>query len=260
MAITIRKWRPSKAAGVPNAGAIGEPDSHVFNCPKCARPLTEGTPRCTGCGTRLIMGVELRRASTLMGFGFAVGAFVGGAILAVVLTSLVLVPAQAAQPIDPLTGAPATANPLGSAAPNLPDLAIPPSALSALRQTTLLDVRIAADRKALSEAYRDKASGGDLALLLRSLAADAAIGADLVSQLNAWPTAHSAAADRAAFYAEISSTAHDGLRSSVNDTKAYRRTAKAVLATLKELKALDTASRALASVAGLELPPVDTGS
>ena len=34
--------------------AIGDTDANVFTCPACSRPLSEGTSRCPGCGTRLI--------------------------------------------------------------------------------------------------------------------------------------------------------------------------------------------------------------
>ena len=49
--------------------AIGETDAHVFNCPACARPLSNGTSACPGCGARLIMGVTLRRALAILVLG-----------------------------------------------------------------------------------------------------------------------------------------------------------------------------------------------
>ncbi len=99
----------------------------------------------------------------------------------------------------------------------------------------------------------------DIALILRSLASDAAIGSDLAAQLRTWDEATPLASDRAGFYASISAIAHDGLRAAMSDKKKYRATAKAMLGTLKGLAALDAASRSLAVTAGIELPDVDLG-
>ena len=123
MAINIRKWRlPLARPKMPHVGTIGEPDAHVFNCPKCARPLTEGTPRCPGCGDRLIMGVVLRRAGTLMGFGFVIGLFIGGVVMSAVLTTLLETPAPAvaAEPTGDGTAPIGSQGPLGSLAPDVP--------------------------------------------------------------------------------------------------------------------------------------------
>jgi hypothetical protein len=261
MAINLRKWRLSARPKLPHIGAIGEPDAHVFNCPKCARPLTEGTPRCPGCGVRLIMGVVLRRAGTLMGFGFAIGLLLGGVVMSAVITTLIH-PAAEAVAVEPAgdgTTTPASPGPNASAGTVIPPVAIPAAALSSLRQSSLLDARIANDADALAAAYRSKASAVDIALILRSLASDAAIGSDLTAQLRTWDEATPLAADRAGFYASISAIAHDGLRAAMSDKKKYRATAKSMLATLKGLAALDAASRSLAVTAGIELPDVDLG-
>ena len=66
--------------------AIGETDANVFNCPVCARPLSEGTSRCPGCGVRLIMGVQLRRAAAILALGVVLGVLIGGGTTAAAIT------------------------------------------------------------------------------------------------------------------------------------------------------------------------------
>jgi hypothetical protein len=259
MALNILKWRPSAPKfKAPNIGAIGEPDAHVFNCPKCARPLTEGTPRCPGCGTKLIMGVALRRASVLIGFGFVVGAFLGGGLMSVVISTLID-PASSVAAAEPLDGsiAPVSSHPGASGAPVVLDLAIPVGALPSLRQASLLDARFAADSKALARAYKSRASNAELAAIIRSLATNASIGTNLLPQLRTWPAAQKLASARNAFYVSVSTIADDGLGKSLTNRKAYRNTAKRMLTALKKLDAIDAASRTLALTGGLELPPVD---
>ncbi len=263
MATNIRRFKlPMTRPKMPQIGAIGEPDAHVFNCPKCARPLTEGTPRCPGCGVRLIMGVVLRRAGTLMVFGFIVGALIGGSVMSLVISTLVN-PATAVATVDAADDPAATdpsGAPVASQAPAAVGPAIPAPALSSLRQSTLLDARIAADADALSEAYRTKASAVDIALILRSLASEANIGSDLAPQLRTWDDAHKLSMDRGDFYDAVGGIARDGLRASMSDKKDYRATAKTMLSALRRLVTLDAESRALATTAGVDLPPVDLGS
>jgi hypothetical protein len=240
--------------------AIGEADAHVFNCPACSRPLNDGTPRCPGCGTRLIMGVAVRRAVTLMGFGAIVGLFVGGMITSVVIKSLVDPTVTTA--FDPADG---VAKPVASAAaapsgiPVASAIPVPPAAMSALRQTALLDARIAEDATALSR-LAGSGTASDIAKVLRTLSADAAIGADIAPRIAAWSSAEALSGDRAAFYAAITASAHSSLSDSISDTKAYRANAKSMLKVLARLAALDEASRTLATVAEVELPPVDLGA
>ena len=259
MTPNILKWRPSPGKSkAPNAGHIGEPEAHVFNCPKCARPLSEGTPRCPGCGTRLIMGVVFRRASVLMGFGFIVGAFLGGVVMSVVITTLIGSPTQ---PVVTTPGGPTTpqaSQAAGASAPAAaPETPVPAVALSSLRQMSLLDARIVDDASSLSAALKAKKSAVDLALVLRSVASDATIGADLVTQVRTWDEAGQFAADRQAFYNQVLAIAQDGLRDSLSDKSAYRLTSRKMLKVLHGLTALDAASRDLAAIAKVSLPKVD---
>ena len=258
MTLNILKWRPSPGKSkAQNAGSIGEPEAHVFNCPKCARPLSEGTPRCPGCGTRLIMGVVFRRASLLIGFGFIVGAFLGGVVMSIVITTLIHVPTQTVVTTPGGVVTPQASGAAASSEPVAPATPIPAVALSSLRQMSLLDARIVDDASSLSAAVKAKKSAVDLALVLRSVASDATIGADLVTQVRSWDEAGQFASDRQAFYDEILAIAHDGLRDSLSDKTAYRATARKMLKALHGLAALDAASRDLAATAKMTLPKVD---
>ena len=217
MALNILKWRPTAPKfKVPNVGAIGEPDAHVFNCPKCARPLTEGTARCPGCATRLIMGVAARRASILIGVGFIIGVFLGGGVMSVVISTLIN-PAGTAAAEEPTDGTttPGHTGPIApgaSGVPGVPEVPAAPAALSSLRQASLLDARMAADATALSKAYKSNKSGADLAPIMRSLASNASIGIALIPPLRTWDKAHALASSRNAFYTSVSAIALDGLR------------------------------------------------
>jgi hypothetical protein len=220
--------------------------------------LSDGTPKCPACGTRLIMGVAVRRAATLMGFGAIVGLFIGGMITSVVIKGLM--DPTAATAFDPADG---VARPVASAGPSVVPVAtaipVPAAAQSALRQAAILDARIADDANALSR-IASSGTANDIAKVLRSLSADAAIGADLAPRIAPWPGGETLSRDRAAFYAAVTSSAHGSLGDSITDTKAYRANAKAMLKILKGLPALDAASRTLAAVAEVELPPVDLGA
>jgi hypothetical protein len=262
---TGRPKRTSKTRDDGPPGAIGEPDAHVFNCPKCSRPLNDGTPRCPTCGQRLILGVMLRRASILTGFGFIIGVFAGGVLTSGFIGSLLAsagnmvtsVPAAAAaQPTAAPTASP-TPSPLVTPAPTAVPSVIPPAAISALSQLALLDTRIAADGSA-ARAYSSM-DGGDIARTLRSLASDAANGTDQISRLASWSDAATLSVARATFYRRITDLAHDTLRSSVNDTKAYRAAAATLVTILADLKTLGADSSTLAATIGATLPAVDLG-
>jgi hypothetical protein len=258
MALNVLKKLPvAGRTKSPNSGAIGEPDAHVFNCPKCARPLSDGTPRCPGCGTRLIMGVVFRRAAILMGFGFITGAFLGGVIMSLVISTLIGNPTAALSANPAASGAPGASHPAASAEASAPAAPIPAVALSSLRQMSLLDARIVDDASSLAAAVKAKKSAVDLALVLRSIASDATIGADLVSQVGAWEDASQLASDRQGFYNDLLAIAHDGLRDSLSDKKAYQSTSKRMLKVLHRLPALDAASRELATTAKVTLPKVN---
>lgn len=262
MALNALRSRFSRSKVDTPPGSLGEPDAHVFNCPRCQRPLADGTPRCTGCGQRLIMGVALKRASILIGAGLVIGTFAGAALTSGVITSLagsaasfISLPAITL-PHPTVTPGPSLVTATPAPTPP-PPITAPAAAMSALQQTTLLDVRIVGDATKLAHAVNTKAHGSDIAEILRALANDAAVGTDQATRLGTWSDAAVVAADRAAFYTKITNSAHDALQTSMSNDKAYRNDANSMLKILARMVDLDRRSRALAATVGITLPPVD---
>lgn len=244
--------KPREAMGL----AIGESDANVFNCPSCARPLSEGTNRCPGCGVHLIMGVRLKRAGAILALGIALGILIGGATMAAAISLSLPAPVTAVTPVA--SAAPSVA-PVASAAPSFAavDPVAPATAVSALSGTAVVNGRITVDAATLTATLaRPKASTIEIARALRSLAADAALGIDLAGRLGSWTDAKLVQAGLNDFYQAMAEAAHGGLRASLNDEAAYRRAGADMIAVLATLDDIDSRSRALAGANGLELPPV----
>ena len=235
--------------------AIGETDAHVFNCPSCARPLSEGTSKCPGCGVRLIMGVRLKRASAILGLGIALGILAGGLVTAAAITLGLHDSAAAAMPVA--TPIP-TAAPTPTVAPiTIIDPAGPAAAASALSGTAVVNGRIAVDSETLSSTLaRSDATTIEIARALRSLAADAALGIDLAGRLETWPDAKSVRTGLDDFYRSMADTARAGLRYSLNDETDYRKAGGDMVKVLAGLGQVDARSRAFAAANNLELAPV----
>jgi hypothetical protein len=245
-----RGTKPQEDKGL----AIGETDAHVFNCPACARPLRNGSWRCSGCGVRLIMGVTLRRALGILVLGMALGMPLGivATVSAVTLSlpgppaAIVVIPS--ASPVPP-TAAPASQTPVVTT--------IPASAISALSGTTVVNGRISVDAATLSATLKKKGVETiEIARALRSLAADAALGIDLTSRLTPWADARTVQAELDTFYRGMADTAKTGLRASLADVAAYRKAGNAMLVVIADLAEVDAASRELAATIDVELPPV----
>ncbi|MFL5677230.1 MAG: hypothetical protein ACJ77X_06285 [Chloroflexota bacterium] len=247
------KDRASKEA---DGLAIGESDATIFTCPACARPLAEGTFKCPGCGTRLIMGVRLKRAGGILALGIVVGILLGGAATAAVIGVSLKDPVAATTPAA--TTAPAAVTP--TAAPSFvapPEFAAPAAAVSALSGTAVVNGRIAVDAATLASTLgRSNATSIELARALRSLAADAALGIDLAGRLAPWTDSAQVRTDLDDFYRAMAQEARTGLRASLNDTGAYRKAGVAMQTVLRTMATVDTQSRGLADSIGLELPPV----
>ncbi len=239
--------------------AIGDADAHVFSCPACTRPLNDGTSRCPGCGSRLIMGVLVRRAIGLVALGLVFGAFLGGAgmasFIAVTLhpepaIAAIEAPAIVAPSEAPIAVVPPATNPVTPG--------VPPAAAAALSGTIVINSRIAADAVTLRTTLESQdGSANDLAKALRTLAADAAAGMDLTSRMAPWTAATSVRAGLDDFYSSMATTARDGLHASLADLSAYRSTAKAMLAVTAGLDTVDASSRTLAATVGLDLPSLE---
>jgi hypothetical protein len=253
MATNLTRDKPGEAMASQGKGpAIGETDASVFNCPSCARPLSDGTSKCPGCGTRLIMGVRVKRAISILVLGAVVGVLGGGVATASAITlslraaTPVAVAAPSASPVPP-TAAPTAVLPLAPSG----------ATVSALSGTAVVNGRIALDADTLAAALASRTSTTiEIARALRSLAADATLGIDLAGRLDPWPDATSVALRLSDFYGAMADTARAALRTSLTDEATYRKSGAQMMAVLAELDAVDAASRSLATTVDLELPPV----
>ena len=247
----IGRRGPRIAASLP----IGEIDANIVPCPACSRPLDSGTHRCPGCATRLIAGVKATRAAAFILIGGLAGAILGGGLVAAASflstrpIEVVVVPA-------PVVVTPSHA-PIGSAPAPPADPGIPSSALSALRQSSLLNQRVLDDAARLTAALSaTKPSSSEIAPILRSMASTATFGQRLAPTVGGWDQAEAVSADLVAFYASIARAADDGLSSSLSSRGTYVAAGEQMLTIVAELDALDAASRALAAKADLDLPPL----
>jgi len=234
---------------------IGESDANIFNCPACARPLGTGVSRCPGCGTRLLAGVQLNRALVFIAVGLATGVLVGGGIMGIVsgasrAAEVAIVAPQAIVTPSQL--------PVATAGAPAVDPAIPTSALSALRQSAVVNQRILGDAERLTLALASsQPSASAIAPVLRSLAATAAFGRGIAPEVADWGDGAAVSAGLADFYGSVGAIAADGLTASVRNPSAYIAAAKRMLTAIAGVTDLDAASRALAATADVDLPPLD---
>lgn len=246
-----RGTKPQEDKGL----AIGETDARVFNCPACARPLSNGTWRCTGCGVRLVMGVTLRRALAILVLGMVLGMPVGIVATVSAVTLSLPGPPAAIAAVPSASPVPPTPSPTASQPPVV--ATVPASAISALSGTVVVNGRISVDAATLSATLKKKGVETiDIARALRSLAADAALGIDLTGRLSPWTDARDVQVQLDTFYRAMADTAKTGLRASLTDGAAYRKAGTAMLAVIKDLAEVDAASRELATSVDIELPPV----
>ena len=236
--------------------AIGPTDANIFHCPRCSRPLAVGVSKCAGCGTHLVAGVPLLKVSGFIGAGLIVGLLIGGGVGAAMLlgrpgTATIVPPPVVAVP----SVAPASVAPVPSVVPIVP--AVPPAALSALRQSTVINQRLLADAELLSQAMAASSPAAtEIAPLLRSLASTAAFGDRAATTVGTWDEASVVATDLGAFYASIDRIAGEGLTASLNNPRAYRDAGRKMLAVLAGVTDLDAAARGLAATVDVELPPL----
>jgi hypothetical protein len=241
-----RSQRPRQ----PEPLAIGEVDSAVFNCPRCARPLAHGATFCPGCGTRLIVGVRARLALGFMAVGLVAGTLFGGGAM------LIAGGRQATTAAGPglVTPAAGAANPAGaSVAPVLPaDVGIPSGAVSSLRQATIINDRLSAHGGELKRLLAAGSTKGiDIARVLRATSADVLFGIDIAPSIAPWPEAADLSADLGTFYAAVRDTAQAGLKRSVSETAAYKTAAKRMVKLLATLPGLEARADEIVGAAGL---------
>jgi hypothetical protein len=261
--VTIQTLRGKRSRGAKSKGpepiAIGERDSNIFNCPACARPLGVGAPRCPGCGTRLLIGVQAKRAMVFMAVGLVAGLLIGGSTMAAVasVTRTLDTPVASAAPIAVASTAPVAA-PVVTPPPAQVDPAVPALALSALRQTTQLNQRIATDAGKLAAVLAaGDASSADIARSLRALSTDASIGDGLVTDIAVWTDGTDVSVAASELYRSMASAAASGLDASFANRAAYLSAGRRMLTAIDGLADLDAAVISLAATAGLELEPID---
>jgi hypothetical protein len=228
---------------------IGAPDANIFLCPRCTRPLAVGVSRCAGCKTRLVAGVPLLKVSGFVALGLIAGLAVGGGIVgALTLAGGGTSAAAVAPPAAVPSAVPVASGVARTSAAPLPsivlvDPAVPAPALTALRRSTTVNQRLLVD-------------ADQLAPLLRNLAATASFGDGIASTVGTWDEAADLSAALASFYGSIDRIAQDALTASITNDRAYKEGATRMLAVLDRLAGLDARTRALATTAGLDLPPL----
>jgi hypothetical protein len=246
--------------------AIGEINQTLFDCPTCDRPLPLRARRCPGCGTRLVLGVPLAKASLLATTGLAIGIAVGGVIgFGVGIgrnVQAASAPVVAALPSTaPAAGPAASHATTASVAP--PSVApsfsadpvgqMPPISRSALLQAVAVNSRLRSGEASLRTALAARSfDPSAVAEILRSMSADTVFGQQLAGRLAAWPGASALAEDLDTLYGSVHDTATEALVSSVRDAAAYRTAATAMLKALAPLPALDADAAALAGQIGLD--------
>jgi hypothetical protein len=250
-----RRGRTSAATSMP----IGEVDANIFGCPACTRPLSTGTSRCPSCGTRLVAGVKLSRASVFVGIGLFSGMIASGALLGV--NSLVNATPAAVAVVPAPSVVMVSQAPIASQPPVAVDPGIPSSAISALGQTARLNQRVVADAERLTAALAmAEPSSAEIAPILRTMAASASFGARVAPTVGDWDQASAVSEDLAGFYAAMKATAEEGLASSLSSHRAYAAAAQEMLKIVAGLGAIDAASRTLADSADIKLPPLTAPS
>lgn len=223
----------------------GGTDAAVFGCPACGRTIARGSTRCGGCGQRLVLDVPVRKASMLVGAGLFAGLVVGGVLVGL------MTPRQA----SPAAATAAASLPPG---PTPIPAAVVSKSLAALRGTTTLNGRLAAEAQPLSRALAaKKLPVADVVTVLRHMSADTRAAAAMVPSLGSWADAAEQQAALTAFYDSLTSELDTGLAASVKSANAYRKTAQRVMVLLARIPELDAASRTLAAGMGAELPAVD---
>ncbi len=238
---------------------IGDPDMVVIGCPVCGRPIVAGSGRCSGCGTRFIIGVPMRRASTFIALGVVLGMLLGAGVASAFQPARTTGGGSGSNGAGTLpaeSGATSTAGPSPTApATALLTPAAPGPALAAMSQLPAIHLHLATDASALRHLLASKAADGIvLADAVRSVNSDAAIASDLATRLVGWPAAAAIRSELQGFYQAVRSAATDGLAASVSNTAAYRSAGATTLAVLDGLDAIDADLHAFARVAGVTLP------
>ncbi|HEX5826683.1 MAG TPA: zinc ribbon domain-containing protein [Candidatus Limnocylindrales bacterium] len=228
--------------------AGGDTDAAAYACPSCGRTLSRGTRTCDGCGQWLLLDVPMRRAGMLAG---------GGAVAGVLVTLLLVNVFAPARPAALAAGGGDGVTASGAPGAGGASAVVPAGAAAALRGTTAINGRLAAEAAPLSKALADKPfQTREVVKILRRMAIDTRAGAGMVGAFEGWAGAVAQRDDLEAFYAELGTRIERGLGASVQSAGAYKKAAKQVLATLADIPGLDAQARTLAATAAIELPAV----
>ena len=270
-----RRSRATKAATPPAEGAplaTGEIEQTVFSCPACSRPLAIGSRRCPGCGSRLVMGVQARRASVFIGLGLLLGLGFGVGSTSIALSigreareaEIAAAAAAAALAAMPAEHPVATASPAptpsvgsgtGPGSGSSGAGGVPAIAKSAIGQAVALDERLATSASALSTAAAASTFDTvEVAAILRTLSGDAVFGLQLTSHIGSWEGGTQLDSDLTSFYTAIRQTAAEGLTASIRNEAAYRAAAERMLDVLIRLDALHLDVQAAAAEVGVSAP------
>jgi predicted RNA-binding Zn-ribbon protein involved in translation (DUF1610 family) len=254
VAISVLRGRRARQQEEPDSGiAIGDTDEIIPSCPACGRPLDSAAAVvCPGCGTRLLLGVQARKAGMFVAAGAVAGLLVGGLLIGGLasVTRPTVAPAAAAgggSATDTSGGATSS----GGAAP----ITIPSTSLAALRQTVTINQRMLADVPILETYVADKTPDAvAIAAALRAIAADAASGSDITTRIVFWKDAADLKAELQSFYAQVRSAAREGLAASMNNPKAYQAAARQMLVVLAGVSVIDARTQEVAARSGVAVP------
>jgi hypothetical protein len=262
---TSAKADPEPTIAPPASIVIGELEQTIFECPSCSRPLALGARRCPGCGTHLIRGVTITKASGFVAVGLAVGLLSGfGGAVVLGLSHAPVAPAAAgglpsAPPVAGTNGGSGSSRPAApTATPASPTstapTGIPPVTGSALTQVIGTNDRLAADRTALKAALAASSfDPSEVAQILRTISADSIFGQQVAGRLAGWSGSSAVGSQLATFYGSVHAAAAEGLVASVRNGAAYRTAARTMVRLLDDLPAIDAAVREVAASAGLDL-------
>lgn len=275
MTVNVARRRPRSRAAAPEASslAIGEINQTIFACPACARPLALGSHKCPGCGTHLVMGVQLRRASVFTAAGLFAGILLGaGGLFAAITIDRLGHPSDPSGPVaaaaaanlpvgsgspEPSATSTSSARPAATPSPRASQAAstVPALSRSALGQAIALNGRIRESGDLLTAALAAKRFDAPaVSQVLRRLSSDAVVGLGLTPHIGAWPGGTTAATGLTTLYTSVKATAAEGLAASVRNEKAYRTAATQMVALLAGLDAVDAVVFEAAADAGVTFP------
>jgi hypothetical protein len=252
--------------------SIGEIEQTIFSCPSCQRPLAIGARRCPGCGTHLVLGVQVGKASAFVIAGLTLGLALGGAIAGVSALSASasrdaevaerVAAALAAANVKPAPVATArafaTSAPVATAKPGVGATGIPSLARSALTRAATVNASLASAIPVLQSALAAKEFDTYTVFqVLRSVSGDAVTGRQLAAPISSWAGGKEVAANLAAYYTQLQQLAGDGLSASIRNTAAYKASARDMVELLAGLAALDAQVRSVAADGGFTIPSTE---